>query len=657
MRHPNRARNAAVLKNRRVPMSDNSERSARDDRAQQRQSTTDPEASGAPGRSASDRIETGHAPGRETQERQAARRRAELRRQQRGEGEEPPRNPYAGLARSGIAERAFAALAENVRDYAVFLINADGIITFWGEGARLLKGWSRDHAEGAHLRLLYPDGGSEDGTAEAHLRESAERGEYTGEGHRVRGDGSTFWGGITLTALRDDAGELIGFAKVTRDLTARRAADAALRSAHQAAEEASHAKSLFLATISHEIRTPLNAIMSFTDLLEMEIAGPLTEKQRHQLSRIADSSQHLLTLVDDVLDFSRLEAGRLATRRTAMPLGPVVNAALSVVAPQAADRGVEVADAVSDFAESLWCDADEERVRQILLNLLINAIKFTEPGGRITISAGTAKEPPPDVHVPGSGPWVYVRVEDTGIGIPADRLQAIFEAFEQADMTHTRRYGGTGLGLAISRGLARNMEGDVTVRSESGAGSAFFLWLPAAPTVTIGEPHDPTARVAGPGARLMRQTRDAVLADLERVLHAYVARLRGDSATPSARQVGEAELEDHLATFLSDVAHTLGDLDVADGADSELLRDSTAIQRTIAGRHGAQRFRLGWGESEIRREFEILKEELAAAVRRRVVSERQAEVEDSVRVLVEFVARAEQISLASFRAAAQDPGS
>jgi PAS domain S-box-containing protein len=609
----------------------------------------DPEVTGAPEGLPSD--EPG-APSRESREREAAMRRAE-RRTRQSEDEEPSRGLYTGLASPGIAERAFAALAENVRDYAIFLLDRDGIITFWGEGARLLKGWSKEQAEGSHLRFLYPDGGSEDGTAEAHLQQSAEQGEYTGEGHRVRGDGSSFWGGITLTALRDDNGELLGFAKVTRDLTARRAADAALKAAHGAAEEASQAKSLFLATISHEIRTPLSAIMAFTELLEMELAGPLTDKQRHQLGRISRSSQHLLALVEDVLDFSRLEAGRLVTRRAAMQLGPVVDAALTVVEPHAEERGVEISDAVSGFAEELWCEADEERVRQILLNLLTNAIKFTEPGGRITLSAGTAEEPPPDFHAPGYGPWVYVRVEDTGIGIPADRLQVIFEAFEQADMSHTRQHGGTGLGLAISRGLARKMGGDVTVRSQPGDGSAFFLWLPAAPEVPVGEPHNPTAQVAGPGAGLLREIRDAVLADLERVLHAFVARLRGDSAVPSARRVSEAELEDHLATFLSDVAKTLGGIDIAEGADSEMLSDGTAIQRAIAQRHGTQRFRLGWKESEVRREFEILREELSAAIRRRVASEREAEIEDAMRLLAEFLGRAERTSVESFRAAAQ----
>jgi hypothetical protein len=161
----------------------------------------------------------------------------------------------------------------------------------------------------------------------------------------------------------------------------------------------------------------------------------------------------------------------------------------------------------------------------------------------------------------------------------------------------------------------------------------------------------------GPGAGVLKELRDAVLADLERVLHAFVARVRGDAAVPTAGRISEAELEDHLATFLSDVAHTIGTIDLSDSADSEMLRDGTAIQRTIAERHGAQRFRLGWSEDEIRREFEILAEELSAAVRRRVRTEREAEVESAIALLEEFLARAERISRVSHRTASgETPG-
>jgi PAS domain S-box-containing protein len=164
----------------------------------------------------------------ENAEREAAYERGRLRRL----GDCAEREAVREEARA--ANPAFAALAENVRDYAIFLLDPEGVITYWGEGAHLLKGWSLDEAEGAHLRLLYPEGGSDDGTAEAHLRQSAERGEYTGEGCRVRRDRSTFWAHITLTALRDPAGELFGFVKVTRDMSARRATEAALASSASA---------------------------------------------------------------------------------------------------------------------------------------------------------------------------------------------------------------------------------------------------------------------------------------------------------------------------------------------------------------------------------------------------------------------------------------
>ncbi len=251
---------------------------------------------------------------------------------------------------STVAHAAFAALAENVRDYAIFLLDVNGTITFWGEGARLMKWWTRTEAEGSHLRLLYPDGGSEDGTAEEHILEAAAEGEYTGEGHRMRSDLSTFWAGVTLTALRSEGGELLGFAKVTRDLTAQRSAESARQAALKSAEDASRAKSLFLATMSHEIRTPLNAIMAYTDIMEMELGGPLTAAQHDQLGKIRSSSQHLLGIVDEVLDFSRLESGRMNVGRNRLRIGGVVEQTLVLVEPQAEQRAVELVNSLSGYS-------------------------------------------------------------------------------------------------------------------------------------------------------------------------------------------------------------------------------------------------------------------------------------------------------------------
>jgi PAS domain S-box-containing protein len=620
----------------------------------------------------------------EERERAAAWRRGEERERMRAAGKLTGR--HVGSARASVAADAFAALAENVRDYAIFLMNRDGVITFWGEGARLIKWWTQDQVEGAHLRLLYPAGGSNDGTAEAHIDEAARCGEYTGEGQRVRSDGSTFWAGVTITTLRDENGEVVGFAKVTRDLTARRAADGLLQAAAVSAESAradavaaNRAKSGFLATMSHEIRTPVNAVMGYLDLLDLETDGPLNAAQRRHLERARASSRHLLELITEVLDFSRIEAERVSVDKAAFRVGATVTSALELISPLANARGLELADAVSGYAAGLAVWGDEGRVRQILVNLLSNAIKFTGrrggEAGRITVSAGTATQPSPGARLEGSGPWVYLRVEDTGSGIPPDRLQAIFEPFVQADMTLTRTHGGTGLGLAISRRLARLMGGDVTARSEVGVGSTFFLWLPAAPVVSLhtggleghgragGGRHDSEVTADRPSIEEgrppgpLRSVADAVLDDLERVLHTYVARLRSDPGTPSAHAVDEAQVEDHLASFLADLSSVLTNLDGPVGEPTAAVRDGTAIQRVVAERHGAQRARLGWSEAEVRREFTILREELAAAVQRRAparlrgptTESRRNEAERALEVLTQFLATAEQLSLESLR--------
>ncbi|MBD0319431.1 MAG: hypothetical protein ICV87_03795 [Gemmatimonadetes bacterium] len=291
---------------------------------------------------------------------------------------------------------------------------------------------------------------------------------------------------------------------------------------------------------------------------------------------------------------------------------------------------------------------DEDRVRQVLVILLSNAVKFTPPGGRITVSAGTVVTPPADARLTGPGPWVYVRVEDTGPGIDAERIGAIFDPFEQADMTLTRQHGGTGLGLTIAKRLATLMGGDLTVRSEQGLGSAFFLWLPAAAEEALESTLARSDEMDLPGPKLLQEVRDALLMELERLLHVYVARLRTDPATPTAHALSEAQLEDHLATFLSDLASTFASIDLAAGADGDALQDGTAIQRTVAERHGSQRRRLGWSEAEIRREFEILTEEVRAAVHRRLDPRHPTELDGALDAIGVFIQAAERVSIESF---------
>jgi PAS domain S-box-containing protein len=382
-------------------------------------------------------------------------------------------------------ELLFTLVAENVRDYAIFLMDPEGIIACWGESARLMKWWTRQQAEGSHLRFLYPAGGAEDGTAESHLRIAAERGEYNGEGHRVRSDGSLFWAYVTLTALRNPDGALVGFSKVTRDFTARRAVEASLRSqgqladVHGALEEARRQKRL-LANISHELRAPLNAMLGYAALLQGEVGG--RERQQAHLERLTRSGHHLLDIINDVLHMARVEAGALPVAVSVNRLGPAIQDALADVDAQAIAREVTLTNAVSGGPGDLPYWGVPTRVRQVLVNLLTNAIKFTESGGRVTVSAGTGEDVS-GADLAGPGPWVYVRVEDTGRGVPPDRIQMIFEPYVQSDVADQHR--GTGLGLSISRQLARAMGGDITVTSEPGVGSTFTLWLPIAPSEPV----------------------------------------------------------------------------------------------------------------------------------------------------------------------------
>jgi PAS domain S-box-containing protein len=265
------------------------------------------------------------------------------------------------------ADLLFTLLSENVRDYAIFVMDVNGIIRCWGESARLMKWWIRQQAEGAHLRLLYPDGGSEDGTAESHLTTAADVGEYTGEGHRIRSDGSTFWAYVTLTALRNHEGELVAFSKVTRDFSARRAVESALQrerrvapDAHEILAEANRIKHL-VANLSHELRTPLNAIVGSVALLSRQDGR---NEDRTHIDRLQRNSQHLLAIIDDVLEITRAESGQLPLSPGVRRLGPAIEDALADVETQASERRLTLTNSVSGTAADLPYWGDENRVRR-----------------------------------------------------------------------------------------------------------------------------------------------------------------------------------------------------------------------------------------------------------------------------------------------------
>jgi signal transduction histidine kinase len=268
---------------------------------------------------------------------------------------------------------------------------------------------------------------------------------------------------------------------VVQDVTERRRAEAALReasraaaAARDAAEAANAAKGQFLSTMSHELRTPLNAIGGYTDLLTLGLRGPLTDAQRQDLERVRLANQHLMSLVTDILNFARVDAGQIEFRPADVELASVVGELESLIGPQLTAKRIAFDhDAcASDTPDRPHVvRADPEKLRQILLNLLSNAVKFTDAGGRVAIACEI--DPGADVG--------RVRVRDTGRGIPPDQLERIFEPFVQVDRHRTlSSQQGVGLGLAISRELARGMGGDLTVESTPGQGSTFTLTLPCA---------------------------------------------------------------------------------------------------------------------------------------------------------------------------------
>ena len=383
------------------------------------------------------------------------------------------KTPITPIGKSRLAEAIrhggsiYQTMVEAVRDYAIFLLDPAGYIATWNAGAERLKGYSADEIIGQHFSVFYPKEAKDIGHPQRELEIATAEGRFEEEGWRIRKDGTAFWANVVITAVHDESGELIGFAKVTRDLTERRNAEVrAIADARRLAqaESANIAKSEFLTAMSHELRTPLNAIGGYTELLSLGLGGPVTNEQTDYLERIRRSQQHLLRIISDLLNFSRIETGQLKYEIAPFSLRDVIRAVVPLTEQQARAKGVALI--IEEDDQDCIALADRPKVDQILLNLLSNAVKFTPPGGKVRVSCA------------GRGGFVAITVTDTGVGIPTDKLDTIFEPFVQLGRSLSSAHEGTGLGLAISRDLARSMKGDLTATSVVGEGSTFTITLP-----------------------------------------------------------------------------------------------------------------------------------------------------------------------------------
>ncbi len=367
-------------------------------------------------------------------------------------------------------EERFRLIVEGVKDYAIFMLDRDGNIATWNAGAQAIKGYTAADVIGTHFSRFYTPEDLARGWPAHELEVARAEGRFEDEGWRVRKDGSRFWANVIITALYDGEHRLRGFAKVTRDLTARRRIEALQERERQMHE--------FLAMLGHELRNPLAAIANALALIQSKPAAEKAEL----LTVIERQSAHLSRIVDDLLDVGRITRGKIVLKKEILDLNDVVSRALDASRPLIDARGhnvsLQLASSIVPVA------ADPTRLAQVVQNLVGNAVKYTPERGRITITAARESDK------------AVLRVRDSGIGIPADLLPRVFDLFVQGDRSLDRTDGGLGIGLTLVKRLVEMHGGSVEAKSAGpDKGSEFTVLLPLAPIHDIAR--EPTAEAAG----------------------------------------------------------------------------------------------------------------------------------------------------------------
>jgi PAS domain S-box-containing protein len=354
-----------------------------------------------------------------------------------------------------VNDEMFRLLVDNVRDYAIFMLDAQGIVTSWNTGAQFIKGYTRNEIVGRHFSTFYTPDAIARHWPQHELAMALEQGRFEDEGWRVRKDGSTFWANVVITPVYDAGKHLRGFAKITRDLTVRRRVEELQRTERQMNE--------FLAMLAHELRNPLSPIQSALDVIDRkpddratcDWARAIIQRQTHHLSR----------LVDDLLDVSRITRGTITLQRQPVDLKATVAQVIDALVAITSDNHRTIDVRMPD--RELAIDADPLRISQIFSNLIGNAIKYTPADGHISITAST------------SDGFVTINVIDDGIGMTPDLVPRVFDLFVQGNRGLDRRQGGLGIGLTIAKRLV-DLQGGTLVASSPGPdlGSRFTLTFP-----------------------------------------------------------------------------------------------------------------------------------------------------------------------------------